>query len=400
MRKVRMILPGSVLALVALVGCRSAHTTSAILYLEEQEYEKAIQVIHEGFEYRDDEPDAYYYLGEAHSRLAEVAVNDNDYEEAKSNYDRAYQNYTRARELDSEHFTENVDIALQDNYNRRLRQGVEDFRGSFYEQAEGHFRLAYAALPDSITPIKNIARMKMQQSREVADPTPLLNEALDLLDQVLTVNPGAYSLQADKANVLVQLGRNTEADTIYRELLKEHGDDPNLLIDIVNLAVDQQEYERAADLTIQVIEIYKNDSDPTNDGEDTKQLLISAATWLASEDIRRYDEALDLLDQALDLETFPSERTLLQRLQTFYDYGLWLKQEAEKESDPLAKANQEQQAQEQFRSGVQVGNALVSQYPKSCAGFLILAQCQFEVGDGQAAELNITEWQKCSEEQD
>ena len=85
MTRVRFILLAGLLVLASLAvlaGCRSAHTTSAILYIDEQNYDKAVQVIHEGFEYRDDEPDAFYYLGEAYSHLAEEAVDDDDFPEA------------------------------------------------------------------------------------------------------------------------------------------------------------------------------------------------------------------------------------------------------------------------------------------------------------------------------
>jgi tetratricopeptide (TPR) repeat protein len=395
MSKVRMILLAGALVLIALAGCRSAHTTSAILYLEQRQYEKAIAVIEEGFEYRDDEPDAYYYLGEAYSRLADQAVDENDFWGAKENYELAYQNYMRAVQLDSTEFFEDVQIALKANYTARLRRGVEDFNGSFYEPAEGHFRLAYAALPDSITPIKNIARMKLKHAAEVADPVPLYNETLDLIDQVLAVNPDAYSLEANKADILVKLDRVSEANQLYDSLLAQHGDDPFLLIDIVNLSVSQEKYERAADLSMRVIDIYQNDGNPENDGRETIQLLVNAANWLAREEIRRYDEALELLDQALDLETFPSENTLFQRLNTHYQYGLWLKEQAETDTGPT-RAQNEQKAQEQFRLGVDVGNALVSQHSEYCNGYLILAQCQIEVGENQAANLNVKNWQDCT----
>ena len=97
MTRVRFILLAGLLVLVSLAvlaGCRSAHTTSAILYIDEQNYDKAVQVIHEGFQYNDNEPDAYYYLGEAYSHLGENAVQDDDYLEAKKNYELAYEAYT------------------------------------------------------------------------------------------------------------------------------------------------------------------------------------------------------------------------------------------------------------------------------------------------------------------
>ncbi len=395
MTKVRMILLGGFLVLLALAGCRSAHTTSAILYIEEQQYDKAIAVLQEGFEYRDDEPDAFYYLGEAYSRKAEDAVNDNNFTQAKKNYELAYQNYSRAVELDSVKFADDVRDALLHNYSMRLRRGVEDFNGGYYEQAEGHFRLAYATLPDSLTPIKNIARMKMKQASEVADPEPLYEQSLDLIDKVLAVNPEAYALQANKAEVLVKLNRVAEADSLYSRLLREHGDDPYLLIDIVNLSVTQKQFERAADLTLRIIDIYQGDEDPSNDGEQTRELLVNAATWLARDDIRRYDESLELLDQALDLETVPTQETLFQRLQTYYQYGIWLKEQAETEADLGVQTALNQKSRDQFRLGVDVGNALVAQFPDNCAGYLTLAQCQFEAGDNQAADLNINKWQEC-----
>ena len=105
MTRARFILLAGIVVLAGLAlmaGCRSAHTTSAILYIDEQNYDKAVQVIHEGFEYRDDEPDAFYYLGEAHSHLAEEAVDGDDFPEAKKNYQLAYQAYDRSRTLDYE----------------------------------------------------------------------------------------------------------------------------------------------------------------------------------------------------------------------------------------------------------------------------------------------------------
>jgi tetratricopeptide (TPR) repeat protein len=394
MTKVGWFLLAGYLALTAFAGCRSAHTTSAILYIEEQQYEKAIQVIHEGFQYRDDEPDAYYWLGEAHSKVAEEAVRNNAYVEAKENYELSYQYYKRARDIDPENFIERTDVSMQHNYTMRLRQGVEDFRSGYYEQAEGHFRLAYSALPDSLRPIKDIARMKMKQANEVSDPVPLFEEALALLDQVLDVNPDAYALLADKANVLVQLGRLTEADQIYQELLKDHGDDVGLLIDIANLARDQKEFERTAELYMRIVDLYAQDNDVSNDGENTRVLLVGAAEMLAYEDIRRYDEALELLDRALALEPFPSQATLAQRLQTHYNHGTWLKNQAETEDNPILGNQIREKGLEQFRTGVNVGNALVEQYPSYSLGYYYLALCQLELGDTAAGEQNLKKFRE------
>jgi tetratricopeptide (TPR) repeat protein len=402
MTKLRLILSTGLLALVALlalVGCRSAHTTSAILYIEEQRYDKAVNVLHEGLDYNPEEPDAYYWLGEAHSKLAEVAIQDDDYGEAKKNYELSYEYYAKARDLSPEKFTEKSELAMQHNFTLRNNDAKREFLDKFYEQAEGYFRLAYAALPDSLSSIRNLARMKIQMALEKENDPQLYGEALELLDQVLLANPDAYSLLADKASVLAALGRNTEADRIYTELLKDHGDDPALLIDIANLATDEEDYERAANLYIRIIDIYENDEDPDNDDE-VKELLVRSGTWLADSDIGRYEEALELFDRALQLELFPSQQTQFEYLRTYYNYGEALSTQAAEETDTLREAELEAQAKAQFTRGVEVGNALVESYPNYAYGYYYIFLCHSALGDDAAAQLNFSKFNELQGQED
>jgi len=393
MTKVRIILLAGLLVLVGLsglAGCRSAHTTSAILYIDEQNYDKAVQVIHEGFEYRDDEPDAYYYLGEAYSHLAEEAVENDQYLEAFNNYELAYHAYQKADTLDTEAFSEKVEKALIYNYNNRVRQAKLDWDEDYFVQAEGHMRLAFAALPDSMAPIKNIARMKMQmsQTEEYAEQREeLLNEALVLLDQVLTQNPDAYELQLNKANVLAALGRNEEAKEIFDTLLAEHGDDTGLLIDIANLAIDDGDYSRAGDFYVMVVDLNEADTDATNDS-DNKAMLVAAGTWYSSKNVGRYEDAIVVLDRAADLETIPTDNTMLMRLRTYYQYGKDTKRLAADETDPAKKAELTEQSTALLNRAVEIGVAMTNNFPATADGFFYLSMAQFELGDYAAAEAN------------
>ena len=393
MIKVRIILFAGLLILIGLsglAGCRSDHTTSAILYIDEQNYDKAVQVIHEGFQYRDDEPDAFYYLGEAYSHLAEEAVENNEYDEASKNYELAYEAYMRARELDPEEFNEKVSQSLTYNYHNRVRQASLDWDEDYFEQAEGHMRLAYAALPDSMAPIKNIARMKMQMSQDdryMDNRVALLNEALDLLDQVLLENPEAYDLQLNKANVLASLDRNEEAKLIFDTLLAEHGDDTGLLIDIANLAIDDGDYARAADFYVKVVDLNEADTDATNDS-DNKAMLVAAGTWYSSPNIGRFDEAIVVLDRAADLESIPTDNTMLMRLRTYYYYGKEVKTSSQQETDPVAKTELGDRSTELFNRAVEIGLAMTNNFPGTADGFLFLSLAQVELGDFAAAEAN------------
>lgn len=391
MTKVRTILVASALMILALAGCRSAQTTSAILYIEQLQYDKAVKVLHEALEYNPEEADAFYYLGEAHSKLAEQAVQDNKYLEAKKNYEMAYGYYLRARELRPREFGESVAEALLHNYTLRSNDARRELGGDYYEAAEGYYRLAYAALPDSISPIKNIARMKIKQAAEKNNDPELLGEALTLLEQVLEARPEAYDLQADKANVLGRLGRNDEANAIYDKLLADHPDDTALIIDMANLAAQDAKLERAADLYVRLIKLVEEDGNPENDG-DLKTWMVQAADWYSIRTIHRYDDAIDLYKRALQLELTPEEKTMSGRLLAHYFYGSMLKRDAENEADPVTKADLQARALAQFREGVDVGNALIEAYFNNVEGYQFLALCQKEMGDEKGYEANINRW--------
>ena len=401
MTKARIILLAGLLVLVGLsglAGCRSAHTTSAILYIDEQDYDKAVKVIHEGFEYRDDEPDAYYYLGEAYSHLAEEAVENDDFLEASKNYKSAYEAYRRSESLDAENFTKKVEQSLLYNYNNRVRQAKLDWDEDYFEQAEGHMILAFTAYPDSMTPIKNIARMKMQMSQDdryAENREELLNEALTLLNQVLEKYPEAFELQLNKANVLAALGRNDEAKQIFDTLLAEHGDDTGLLIDIANLAIDDGDMGRAADFYIMVVDLNEADTDANNDA-DNKAMLVAAGTWYSTKNIGRYDDAITVLDRAADLETIPTDNTMLMRLRTYYNYGKDIKTQAEAETDPGKKTQLTEESTVLFNRAVEIGIAMTNNFPATADGFFYLSLSQLELGDFPASDANYKTYQELS----
>ncbi len=406
MSKVRFLLLASLLLVLVgvsmLAGCRSAHTTSAILYIDEQNYDKAVQVIHEGFEYRDDEPDAFFYLAEAYSYLAEESVETDDYPEAFKNYELAYDAYMRAVDLDAEEYAEKAASSLDHNYQNRMRDAGLDMSEKYYEQAEGHLRLAYAALPDSLAPVKGIARMKMQMSQEesYADQREdLLTEALELLEQVLDANPEAYDLQLNKANVLAALGRNDEAGDIFDTLLAEHGDDTGLLIDIANLALEDQDYARAADFYVRIVDLNESDTEAGND-KDNKAMLVSAGTWYSGPLVNRFEDAIAVLDRAANMELNPTDNTMLMRVRTFYNFGKHLKEQFAAETDPALKADFDTRSQAMLNRAVDIGMAMTNNSPSNADGFFYLSLSQMELGDFAASEVNFKTYEQLNEASD
>lgn len=398
MTKTRLFLLAGLLAAAAVVGCRSAHTTAAILYIDQQKYDKAIDAIHEGFQYNDNEPDAYYYLGEAYSNKAEESVDEDRFEEAMKNYGLAYEAYQKAITLDAADWKDKVTVSLKYNYGNRLRQAQLDWNEGYYEQAEGHLRLAYAAWPDSVTPIKSIARMKMQMAAKdtfANQREELLSQALDLLDQILASKPEAYELRVDKANVLDALGRDDEARTLYENLLAQHGNDTHLLLSMADLAREQLDYNKSADYFVKIVDLNEGDTDAGND-KDNKSMLVQAGVMYGSPSVGRYADAVKVLDRAANMEINPEANTMLLRLQTYFQYGMSLVDKAQVETDPAAQQQIQEQAKGLFQRAVEIGNAMTNLFPTNADGFFYLSAAQFQMGDYDAATVNNKTYEELS----
>jgi tetratricopeptide (TPR) repeat protein len=374
-----------------LTGCRSAHTTSAILYIEQEQYQKAIDVIDEGLYYSPGDYEAYYYQGEAYSRMAQRAIDNNDYLLAKRSFEEAYLRYVRSREMNPEQMSELVAEALEINYRNTLREGQSMWRDEHYEEAEGFFRLAFAALPDSLGSIRSIASMKIQQAERLTDEpeqaAALRNEALVLLDQVLAANPGAYRLEADKAYVLTQLDRTDEAQAIYENLLRDHSDDPDLLLDVVGLYTRQRRYEDAANIFMNVAHIYLNDTDPATDAQ-LKSIYTEAGYNYRM--AGNYVQAIEAYGLASEQDV--SDVTLLlERQQLFLLQGQELLSRARDLAvdDPARSDELEAQGLAALQRGVEVSNAVISLAPNNPDGFYFLASIQALLGNEAGFQENM-----------
>jgi tetratricopeptide (TPR) repeat protein len=389
MTKVRLLTLVSIIVLLgALAGCRSAHTTSAILYIEQENYQKAIDVIDEGLSYEPEDPEAYFWQGESYSHMAEKAIEVNDYVKARECYTQAYTKYSTARQMNPELMADRVRESLEINYENRLRDGDRMWQSNHFEQAEGFYRLANAALPDSISPLTKAASMKMAMSVGVEEDSAkvLMADALKYLDAVLVKSPNAYKVQADKAYALTFLGRLDEAGAMCETLLVQHGDDPELLVDASNFLLRQKDFRRAADLNVKIADIYSKDANVENDAK-IVGLLTDAGNVYASRDVQAYPEAVAAFEKANELDPL-SKDILFYRLRTYYFYGQDLELKAEAAEEPK-KAELRAQAQDMFRRGAEVGNALVSFATDHADGYQFLAMCQFKLGQTAEGEANM-----------
>ena len=396
-RVILLVVAVALLGLSLLAGCRSAHTTSAILYIEQEQYQKAVDVIDEGLQFNPNDPEGFYYQGEAFSRMAQVAIDENDFLRAKGSYEEAYAKYTQAREMDSLNWSDRVAEALEINYVNAKRQGQQMWRDENYEEAEGFYRLAFAALPDSLGAIRDIASMKIQQAEKVQSQEDgaetakdFRTEALALLDQVLVSRPEAYRLRADKAYVLTQLDRTDAAQEIYDALLVEHGDDPELLLDVVGLYSKQKRYADAGDLFLRVADIFLNDDDPQNDAQLKGMYTEAGFNYQNAVDYPRAIGAFNMANERDVNDTNIMTSRVLLNLQ--YGQALLTQSAEVMIDDPARSTELETEAKTYLQRAVDVGNALVNIDPNNADGYYYLSQAQSSLGDAASALQNLTSY--------
>lgn len=269
-----------------------------------------------------------------------------------------------------------------------MRDGDKMWQANHFEQAEGFYRLANTALPDSISPLTKAASMKMSMSVGVEEDSAkvLMADALQYLDAALVKAPDDYKIQQDKAYALTFLGNLDQASGMYETLLAQHGDDADLLVDASNFLLRQKEYRRAADLNVRIAEIYGKDAKVDNDAK-IVGLLTDAGNVYASRDVQAYPEAVAAFEKANELDPL-SKDVLFYRERTYYFYGQDLELKAEAAAEPT-KTELKTQALDMFRRGAEVGNALVSFATDHADGYQFLAMCQFKLGQTAEGEANM-----------
>ena len=124
--------------------------------------------------------------------------------------------------------------------------------------------------------------------------------------------------------------------------------------------------------------------------EDTRPGLV----FTPAVDIFENDDAITVLDRAADLEQLPTANTMLMRLRTYYNYGKETKNQAESETDPVAKAELTDKATGLFNRAIEIGVAMTNNFPATADGFFYLSLAQLETGDYAASDANYKTYEE------
>jgi tetratricopeptide (TPR) repeat protein len=212
--KSRIIGAAIVLCVVALAGCKSVQTTSAILHNQSGRYDLAIKTANEALATNPNDPEAEFQLGVAYSYLDSVAL--------------AYTHFKRAGEIDPKRAAD-VQNNIQSNFARHYNAALNSIKDEDYPKAavelekavradpmdeKGHFQLGsiYARLGDTVP--DSTAERTEYYARSVTH----FDKVLELAKPTDQHYRDALSLAGQ---VLAKAGKPEEAVSRFQRLVEE-----------------------------------------------------------------------------------------------------------------------------------------------------------------------------------
>jgi superkiller protein 3 len=192
---------------MALAGCKSVETTSAILHNDAGRHDLAIETSLEALAKNPNDAEAYFQLGIAYSQLDSVGL--------------AYTNFMRAGEIDPKR-DEMINNNIQSNFAKHYNLALNLWNEADKSLAAHEFKLSTEADPRQAKGYYMLGRCYVVMADD--DPN-YYNKAIDALDTVLELSGPADKHYVDALSLageaLAAAGRPEEAISRFSRLVEE-----------------------------------------------------------------------------------------------------------------------------------------------------------------------------------
>jgi len=317
-----------ILVLVAwvLAGCKHPFVNSGNIYLDQNLLPKAEYCYRYAIDEEAQNSEAHFQLAFTLSEMAKTHMAEGDMDSARVKFAEATDHYLTAGQLDSLKYFDDGELNISSNFARVFNEGSKLVRAEQNEAALEYYRLAYTIDPrgdngirarDNIIKLQyGFTRDEFVEARNANDEPRIeelnsdLNDLLFMIDDtVALVDPDDAETKRSfydvKASILRMLGRASEAQALYEELLDENPDDINLILNLARAQSDQGEYSSEANFYEQAIDLIEVAPLLNEDGR-YDYLYGNAA--LAHFRADEYEAAIKRYLEALDLTQLPSEQ--------------------------------------------------------------------------------------------
>jgi len=316
--KITHILIILVTGAILFTTCQQSTVTSAKVYINEGNYDKAIEQCKLAIEQTPENPDAYYVLGQAYG--------------SKKMYKEKNDAYNKSLEL-SNKYSAAIEKDKSKHWFTIFQEGVNFINQGNMEEAADKFKIAIELVPDMIDAYKNLAYTYTQMNDNSSaietyikavkiDSTDLelqnflgvlyyqnkdYNNAIKILKKILSkADPQTKIYQDALYNLAYSYDLNGEADKAietYENALTSSPNDKDLMFNMGRLYFIQEKYDKAIESFQKVSELDPNDFDV--------QLNIGNAYINIAQDLDKKIRALDDKGKPILSEAEIAEKTNL-----------------------------------------------------------------------------------------
>lgn len=263
-----------IIGLLVIFGCASKELTSAKVYIQQDDWAKAEEQLKQAVAMYPNDAEAQALLGEAYSRRGE-------FEKMNEAFDASL--------AVSEAHLDRIKYVRDKNWVQNFNNGVAKVKTEELDEAMKHFETCKVIDPTRPDAHRNVAFVAMRSGdvelakknyREVLELDPkdtkvmlqlgaLLyeekkyEEAIDLMDKIIAIEPTNLEAISQKAFAFDSMGESEKAFEAYSSALEQNPDSPDLIFNLGRLYYMRDDFTSAIEQFKNVLNISPDDYEAT-----------------------------------------------------------------------------------------------------------------------------------------
>ena len=307
MKKVLLLtMMASLATILLLTSCSQTTVSSAKIYMNQSEYDQAIEQCELAIEQKPDNPEAYFIMGQAYG--------------FKKMYREMNDAYIKSLEL-SNKYASDIREERQRHWMDLQNAGVTSLKQNRLSDAIAQLTMAIELVPDETVPYKNLAYAYIQDRNDSLaiqtyqkilelDPEDLeskgflgalyihnrdYDNAILYLEQVVNnADPTSAAYSQAVFNLALAYDMTEQSDKAletYKSALEVNPDEKDLLFNMGRLYIMQQDYENAIVYLKRVLE------------QDPDDFEANATVGQCLNLLNKFEEAIPYLEKAVELNS-------------------------------------------------------------------------------------------------
>jgi len=254
------------------MACQTKEVTSAKVYIQQDNWEKAIEQLENAIKIYPNDAEAHYLLGEGYANQGE--------------WEKMNQMFNKSLEI-SPQFEQKINNTREKNWVTNFNSGVNRINGNDLDGAIKKFRTCILIAPQKIGAYRNLAisltqKQQLDEAKSTyekaleIEPDNLelvqalaalhfeakeYNKVVELEKKALESNPDNTDAVANLALAYDYLGEKQKARETYEQAIAKNPEDVDLIFNLARLHYLNEEYEKAIELFAKVISTKPDDFD-------------------------------------------------------------------------------------------------------------------------------------------